>query len=215
MSSKSKQSKIPQKTGNAAQRISAIEKSLQALADNVGQALQEFNRNTAEKINILADEIDKLTNSLQSVGKRVNAVTEATGTKDEVNQMLIDSAVVELEGKVADLVKLGAIERDDSLPITDRTFVVGREVDADGNVVNPRVQFATASLSKNLQDKLLGSKVGDLVQFEEGQPKFEITEMYLIKQVEKDVKFEEEAPEASGTQEAQSEGSEVAKTPAE
>lgn len=203
--SKQKQPMIPQKTKNAAQRIASVEKSLQALSENTSSALNQINKSTMDKINILADEIDKLANSLKSINKRLNAVLETTQTKDTVNQMMVEDAVKELKGKVEELVKLGAIERDDQLPITDRTFVVGREISEDGSEVNPRVQFATASLQEELQTKLLGKKVGDVVKFDEGQPAFEITEMYRIKEIEKDVDFTEDsqdqAPEAEGTEE--------------
>jgi len=192
-------SKIPEKKPNAAQRLSALERGLQNLSENVSKALNELGTNTSDKLNILADEIDKVGNGLKAVSKRINAVAEVTDTKDEVGKLMIDSAVKELESKVEEFVGLGVLERDDVQPITDKTFVVGREVDADGNVVNPRVQFATASINKNLQDKLLGSKVGDLVSFEEGQPQFEVLEMYSIKEIKKDVEFQdEESPDASG-----------------
>lgn len=206
MSKNKQQNKIPAKQPNAAQRIASVEKSLQALSENTSSALNQMNQTTLEKINILADEIDKLSGSLKSLNKRLNATLETTQTADTVNKMMLDDAVKELKSKVDQLIELGAIEELGDAPITDRTFVVGREIDEAGNEVNPRVQFATMSLPENLQKELLGKRLGDKVSFEEGKPSFEITELYLIKEVEKKMEFEDsqnQAPESPDTEEVQ------------
>lgn len=187
------QNKIPKKTKNAAERLNALEQNLNNLAQNVNQVFNSNNERLGKQINILADELDRARQTIQNLGKRLNTMAELAGKSDELNKAMLDAAVLDLKGKVDELVELGAIALGEDQPITDKTFVVGREIDADGNEVNPRVQFATASMDKSLQDKLMGKKAGDIIEFEEGQPKFEITEVYLVQEVKKD--FEEEASE--------------------
>jgi hypothetical protein len=92
---------------------------------------------------------------------------------------MIENNVESLKQKVDKLIENGVLVVGES--VTDRSFVVGREIDEAGAVMNPRLQFATAGLQKPLKDKLLNSKVGDIVQFEEGKLKFEVTEVYTIK----------------------------------
>lgn len=194
MKKKTSESKIPQKTSqNAAQRIQSIENSLNGMAQEVSKAMTELNNSVQQKLNILADEIDKISNVVSMLNKRLNAVIETTENKDKITKMLLDDAVNELKSKLDELVKLGAlVKADEDAEIAERTFIVGREVDSEGNEVNPRVQFATMSLDDALKQKMLTKKVGDLVSFEEGQPKLEILEIYNIKEVKKDINFQEE-----------------------
>jgi hypothetical protein len=93
---------------------------------------------------------------------------------------------------VQELVKAIVLVLDNTAPITDQTFVVGRQLDADGNVVNARLQFAVATMDKTIQDKLLDKKVGDSVIFEEGQPSFEPTEIYVIQEIKKEFENKDE-----------------------
>ncbi len=175
------------------------------------EALETLVVQQNQKFDILADEIDKSRNLIASLAKRLNAAIQAgengSISQDSVNKLILDDNINELKGKVDNLIKADVLKRDDELEIVDKTFVVGQEVDEDGTVVNPRVQFAVGSLPQDFKDKLLGKKVGDLIKPEEGLAlSLEITEVYAIVTPQQDKKFEEEdaateepAPEEPGT----------------
>jgi hypothetical protein len=171
---------------NAAQTIEALENAL------MGQNQQ---------INILADEIDKLRGMLVSLNKRVNASIQAAEdgslTGDSVNKIIMNDNVKELESKIKFLVDQGVLKKNDTMEITDKAFVVGREVDSSGNVVNPRVQFAVGSIDKAVQEKLLTKKMGDMVSYSETEPSLEITEVYEIHQPTVQQNFEAQPPAQS------------------
>ena len=160
------------------------------------EALENIYLQQNKKFEILADEIDQMRSLLASLAKRLNAAITAGEngeiSNDSVNKLIIDSNVKDLEGKVEQLVTSGILKKDDSLEISDKTFVVGREVDEDGTVVNPRVQFAVGSLPQDFKGKLLTKKVGDLIKPEEDLTlSLEITEVYGIVTQETEKKFEE------------------------
>lgn len=154
-------------------------------ADTI-KALENLLMNQNEQINVLADEIDRLRQLVTALGKRLNASIQAAEdgqlTGDSVNKIILQENVKELEGKIKYLIEQGVLKKNNDAPITDKTFVVGRTVDAEGNVVDPRVQFAVGSIDKEVQGKLLNKKAGELVSYEDGEPNFEITEVYEIHQ---------------------------------
>lgn len=159
------------KKRNAAQTIEALENML------LGQNQQ---------IEVLAEEIDKLRQMLIALNKRVNASIQAAeegGLNGEsVNKIIMNENIKELESKVQFLVDQGVLKKNDGAEITDKTFVVGRELDAKGAVVNPRVQFAVGSIDNVVKEKLLLKKTGDVVSYNENEPSLEITEVYEINQ---------------------------------
>ena len=168
---------------NAAQTIEALENAF------MGQNQQ---------IHMLADEIDKLRQMLTALNKRINASIQAAEegslNGDSVNKIIVQENTRELEEKIKFLVTQGVLKKNDDMEVTDKTFIVGREVDVTGNVVNPRVQFAVGSIDKAVQAKLLTKKVGDKVLYSETEPSFEITEVYEIHQPAVQKNFEAPPP---------------------
>lgn len=164
------------------------------------QAMMKSKRNAAEtmkalenayvaqnqQIQVLADEIDRLRQLVGALGKRLNASIQAAETGslngDSVNKIIVQENVKELEGKIQFLVEQGVLKKNNESQVSDKTFVVGRTVDTEGNVVDPRVQFSVGSIDKTVQSKLLNKKVGEMVSYEDGEPNFEITEIYEIHQ---------------------------------
>lgn len=205
---KTKTHKAPTKKKTAVQRIEGVEQDVQGVIDmvtetvkQVNEALKKIKEDVAHDIGALAGEIDKLNSMVSRQAQRSKIAAELSGLEDQINEAMLQNSIKDLKSKVDELVEAGVLELDNSAPITDRTFVVGREVDADGNETNPRLQFATASIDKKLQDKLVGKKVGDLVEFEEGKPKFEPVEVYTIKEVKKEMASESEDQDAAQTPE--------------
>lgn len=181
-------------------------------ADQRLKAMEGLLAQHHSKFEILADEIDKVSNLLVTLNKKVNAILEAGDAgqinKDSVSGILLDKAVNELKNKVTELVNLKAIEsRKDGLIEDERHFVVSRELDADGNVVNPRTQFAVISLPEDLRSQFVGKKVGDLIKSDDSDVSVEIMEVYKLADLNKKVEVkaeenEEESEEAPAEEEA-------------
>jgi hypothetical protein len=169
--SKQKQSSEGSQKLNATQRIEALENSL--LQSN-------------QKFSILAEEIDRIAELVKRMGLKLNAVIEAGSggnlSKEGVSQVLVDNAVKELKAKTEQFVTMGIIEpadQDASID-SDEYFIVGREVDENGNVINPRIQFALKSLEDSLRSTFLTKKIGDLVSNDNKSFPIEIVELYKI-----------------------------------
>jgi hypothetical protein len=150
------------------------------------EALENAFMGQNQQMQILADEIDKLRQMLVALSKRMNASIQAAEegslTGDSVNKIIINENVKELESKIQFLVDQGVLKKNDTMEITNQTFVVGREVDATGKIINPRVQFAVGSIDQAVQAKLLTKKMGDTVSYSDTEPSLEITEVYEIHQ---------------------------------
>jgi hypothetical protein len=153
----------------AAQKLEALENSF--MAQN-------------QQIEILADEIDSLRQTLVAVNKRLNASIQAAEqgslTGESVNKIILGDNMKELESRITFLVENGALVRSDDKEIDSMTFVVGREIDTTGNVTNPRVQFSVQSVDPQLKAQILGKKAGDVVAYSETEDSLEITEVYQI-----------------------------------
>lgn len=166
-------------------------------------ALEEIAMVQREQIDILAEELDQTRNTISSLAKRLNAVIQAgesgTISNDSINSIVLDESVKELKGRVDYLKNQGVLKlnEDKDTNISEQNFVVGRQVDEDGNVVSPRVQFAVGSLDDSLKTKMLGKQLGDLVPDESSGTSLEITEIYDVVDPRVNKKFDEQ-PEASG-----------------
>ena len=208
VASKAKEEVTPKASPAQAQAQAPKEASKMTAAQRL-EALENIAMQGNQKFEVLADEIDRLRTVIGGLNKRLNAVISAAEggslTADSVNKIIIDKAVKELEDKVTGLAKAGVLTKvdDNKTLITDRSFVVGREVDAEGNELNPRVQFALGSIDPSLRDKILGHKLGDLIPLSDGaniKSTFEVTELYSINEMKKEKEFKEPNPEAAGTE---------------
>jgi hypothetical protein len=173
-----------QKKLTATQRIEGLEAALSGANQNV---------------QFLAQEIDKMRQMITSLARRVNATIKAgengSVSNEAVQNLLVEENVQELKGKVDFLLDQEVLKPTSKKKLHDRSFVVGRELDEEKNVINPRMQFAIASLNKEVKEKLKDKKVGDFVENFSGDGlSLEITELYDIAEEKKQSKkFEEEA----------------------
>lgn len=167
----------------AAQRIEAIEKRLIA--------------NDKNSI-MLAEDIDSLRNLVQALAKRLNATIQAGETEDgisskSVKDIQIQENIKELEGRIDFLLDKGFIEKKDESETSENSFIVGRELDPDGTVSNPRVQFPIIQMPDKYRDALVGHKLGDVVSIEgDDAPSLEILEIYEIIQPDQRQDFSQE-----------------------
>jgi len=189
------------KTKKAASTTAAktvAKSSVKSNASQRIQALEDLVLNQDRKFNILADEIDGLRSLINALNKRLNAAIKAAeqgGLSGEaVTRLIVEDNVKELEEKVTMLVEQGLIAKSESGKIGEKSFIVGREISEEGNVVNLRIQFALPVIQdKTLKDKLLSSKLGDIMKPEkEGELSLEIMEVYEIVEQKVEQEFKEE-----------------------
>ena len=178
-------SKGTQKKLTAAQRIEALEQQFMGAIQNN---------------QILAGEIDNLRQTMSALARRLNATIKSGEvgaiSNDAVNSMLVEENTAELKGKVDFLKEQGVLEDAKAKEIHEKSFVIGRELDEESNVINPRIQFALVSVIPEVKEMLMGKKVGDVVKNEQGDGLLlEVVEILdIAEQVEK--KLEEDSKQA-------------------
>lgn len=160
------QAQAPKKT--ASQRIEELEQAMMSMYSTA---------------NNMARDIMTMKEAIKLLGNKVDSIVKASERGEELNddtlsKIMIENNTAELATKVQTLVQQGFLSKADS--ITEESFVVGKEVDDDGNVMNPRLQFAMKGLQDVLRSKIVGSKAGDILTLEEGKLKFEVVEVYDI-----------------------------------
>lgn len=160
---------VPPPPMTAAQKLEALENSF--MVQN-------------QQIEILAEEIDSLRKILVNVNKRLSASIQAAEegglNNASVSKIIMNEGIRELEERVSFLVQQGVLVRNDVAEVSDKNFVVGREIDTEGNVTNPRVQFSVQSVDPELRTQLQGKKNGSVVAYSETEDSMEITEIYDI-----------------------------------
>jgi hypothetical protein len=136
---------------------------------------------------MLAEEVDKIRDLALGIGRRVNATIQAAEggqiTNDSVNNLIVLDNVKKLEAQVKQLLEMGVLATGEE--VGEFSFVVGRELDVNGKVTNPRLQLAASTASETFKDLLIGKKLGDIILVDtENNVSFEVTELYDIKQTE-------------------------------
>ena len=154
----------------ATQRIEDLEKGLMSTFQVVEMMTKD--------ILTLKDAVKLLNNKLDAVVKNSKSGLELS--EDNIGAHMIANNVAELKAKVDSLVAQGILSPGDT--VTDNSFIVGREIDSTGQVVNPRLQVVFSALTELAKAKLIGAKVGDLIEIEEGKLKLELMETFSIVQ---------------------------------
>jgi len=152
----------------ASQRIDDMERGLMALyqtADNMARDLMTIK----EAIKLIGNKLDSV----------VKASSRGEALNDEViAKIMVENNVEELKEKVTNLVNQGVLVAAEE--VGPNSFVVGREIDENGVVANPRMQFVVSALGAEVKDKFPGAKAGQTLELQEGKWKFEVQEVYNI-----------------------------------
>lgn len=185
------QNQAPKDKRTVAQKIEDLENAMINAYQMMNNMAQDIAA-TKEGANLLGMKTEAII-SLLSSGQAV--------TGDSVVASVQQQRADRMSADVAGLVAQGVLTPTDT--ITERSFVVGRDLDKDGSgrVVNPRWQFVVKNLDQEAKDKLIGAKVGEIVK-SEGKNQFEVLEVYSIGQ---NGQSEEEAPAAESSPEAPAE----------
>jgi hypothetical protein len=121
--------------------------------------------------------------AIKLLGNKVDSIVKASErgqplTDDVLSKIMIENNVEELRGKVTNLVSQGILAPQQT--VDDNSFLVGREINDMGEVVNPRLQFALQALQEDMRAKIKGSRPGDIISLQEGKLKFEVMETYSV-----------------------------------
>jgi len=181
----------------ATQRIEDLERVVATLYEEATRNLalvQNLAKGQSE-LKLIKDAIKLLNHKSEAI---IMSASESSGiTNESVNKNMINLNVMELKKQVEISVANGTLVSADV--IADGTYVVCEEVNPDGTIANPRVQFPLAAQPENVQQVLKGKKAGDLVNFgQEGSLDAKVLEVYTLVDVEK-VKAEATAAATTDT----------------
>jgi hypothetical protein len=157
-------------TRTASQRLEDVERGSMA-------AFQTMD-NMVRDIMTIKEAIKLLGNKVDSIVKALEVSMPTTINDDILSKLMVENNVAELRNKVGDLVSQGILAPQEV--VDDNSFLVGRELNDAGEVVNPRIQFALQALQEEMRAKIKGSKAGDVLSLEEGKLKFEVLETYSV-----------------------------------
>src|ERR1700722_7559547 len=160
---------------NDADKRSASEK----IEDLEQAAMSQFHtsNNIQRDLMMVKDALKLMANKVTSMMQA--SVKGEPLTPEVVSKYMTENNIEELKGKVQMLINQGVLVPADT--VGDGTFLVGSENEKDGKVVHPRIQFTFGSLpDKEVQEKLKGAKVGDIVTIKEDKLRFVVKEIYTI-----------------------------------
>lgn len=159
----------------ASERLSAIESALVSTQRRVGE-LEMIVFNLSRENDILKDALQLLHEKLESVIALSNEGKSLSN--NNINEKVVMLKEQALKDRVDDLVNAKQITAAEE--VTDNSLVVARELNKNGTVENPRIQFLTSRLVEELQNKFIGKKVGELIKGEEDKLDLEIMEIYNV-----------------------------------
>ena len=158
----------------ASQRIDDLERAVMSIF-NVSNNMARENTLIKNAIKLLDNKVDAIV-QLATAGKPI--------TNENLDVVMKETEIAELKGKVANLITQGFLVPTEEIAVD--SFVVGSETEPDaedgtlGKVRHARLQFTVQSLAKEIQDKLVGAKVGDTVKFKDDAFVFKVSELYKI-----------------------------------
>lgn len=169
--------KKQQKKANASQRLETLETIVLGLDS---------------KFKIVGEELDRLREALQIAIENLNELMAVSGLQKQVEENLIKKNAEKMKEQLDLMVEKGALTKkseDESICIN--SYVYAREINSDGDVVNPRLHFSVKSIPEEDQKVLLGKKVGEVVFKEEkSEVGLEIMEIYKIASLDDKKKVE-------------------------
>lgn len=146
------------------------------------QRIEDLEKATMESYRVLDSivrDLQKMKDAFKLLVNKTDAMAKASGqTEEQLSALMIENNVKELEGKVASLVSQGILTEEEQAG--PNSFIVAREIDKEGKVANPRLQFVLSQIPKDVGDKILGAKSGDILDLGNDKLKLEVTETYAI-----------------------------------
>ena len=162
----------------ATQKIEDLEKVVTMLYQATAQS-----KNAVENLLRPQGEMGLIKDALKLLNKKTEAIIQAaspeTGiTLESVSALVVKMNVEDLKAQVAGYLANGHISAADE--VAADSFLVAEELNADGSLANPRIQFRLDSQDPATVEALKGKKVGDSVSFGEGKFSARLLEIYSI-----------------------------------
>lgn len=164
------QNQKPVDNRNASQKIQDLESAAMQLYQTLDSMARDLGT-MKDAIKLLGNKVDSIVKA-SSKGEAIN--------DDVISRIMIENNCEELKQKVTLMQAQGILAPQEQIGAD--SFVVGAELNNEGETVNPRLQFALYALTPELQEKLKGSKVGDTLLLQEGKLRFKVLESYQIQQ---------------------------------
>lgn len=162
-------------TITAKERIEGLEFSVNRLIEAQGLAV--------DKIREIEELQGRIIQNFQAMINLMERGEKVSGKS--INQEVVDKEVEFLKAEVDELKKRGEVVPED-LTLSE-SFVILQEIAATEGpevVINPRIQFLVSAVNDaNLQARLIGKKVGDIVAFKP-ESNLKIIEIYKVVKVE-------------------------------
>lgn len=164
------------------QKMPSSKEKLELLAEQLMGSMQRTGELEMVVYNI-SRENEILRNAIQLIHEKLNAVINLQNSNQSLSDENINNEIVKmkensLKQKVDEMLEKGNIELAET--VGEDSFIVSRELDKNGKVENPRLQFLVAALNEDLKAKFLGKKAGDLVVASEDKLDIEIMEIYNL-----------------------------------
>jgi hypothetical protein len=165
-------------TRTATQRIEDLERVVASMYQATGKlilAVEDLTKKTDDVV--LVKEALKLLN--RKTEAIVQTATPESGITDAaVSAVLIKLNTADLINQTAGYVSAGFLATSET--VAADSFVACEEVNSEGTIVNPRIQFRLDSQPQATQDSLIGKKAGDSVSFGENKFGVKILEVYKL-----------------------------------
>jgi hypothetical protein len=145
--------------------------------ENAVMSLFQLSDNITRDILTIKEALKLLNNKVDAMAKA--SVSGEQFSDDVLKRIMIENNCAELASKVNAMIEQGFLVSEGE--VSENSFVVGEEVDNDGKVLNPRLQFVFQALKPELKEKLLGVKTGDTATITDVL-KFHVSESYRIQQ---------------------------------
>jgi len=141
--------------------------------------LEQAMMGTFQALDNVSRDMMLVKDAIKLLGNKLDAVVKAASLSDDViSNLMVENNVAELKGNVDRLIAQGVLAAEGV--VTAQSFVVLREVDDTGAVVNPRLQLSIGSIDPTIAEKLIGGLVGQTIEIQEGKLKAVIVESYSI-----------------------------------
>lgn len=172
----------------ATQRIEDLENVLRVVYQGLAETQNEVIKMQADNKNLLRlqNDIVLLKEYCKILNKKIDAVVQLSkpetgvsteAVKDLVTKMNMD----ELKAQIEDSISRGLLTPSNPGDVvTEESYLACDELNDDDTVFNPRVQFGMDSQPAENKERLLGKKVGDVINMGENRFRVRILELYNI-----------------------------------
>ncbi len=196
----------------ATQRISDLESVVTMLYQSTAQI-----KNAVEGLLRTQGDMVLVKDALKLLNKKLEAVVQVaapeTGiTASSVTDLVVKMNVSDLKAQVEGYVANGHLVPADTAGAN--SYLVCEELNQDGTLANPRIQFRLDSQEPATAEALIGKKVGDAVSFGENKFSAKILEIYSVVEPKSEAAAETTSAPATDAAPTTQETPDVAAAPA-